>query len=148
MGVLWSRNYLSGVVPTQGQGAGFHSPTPVSHWLMALLWGSVNSRGTSCSLHTATPAQAAQGQTPEDCRKAGWLLEVKHTEAKGCACRNGNRAPRGIWSTHRVHPKHDLCPSRSASTMRTESSPSCLVSSAPAQCLHVWDSVNIRFTNK
>lgn len=33
--------------------------------------GKRKLQGTSCSLHTATPAQAAQGQTSEDCRKAG-----------------------------------------------------------------------------
>lgn len=82
--------------------------------------GKHKLQGTSCSLHTATPAQAAQGQNSEDRRKAEWLLEAKHAEVEGCTCRNGNRAPRGIWSTHSVHPKHDLCPWGSASTMRTE----------------------------
>lgn len=102
--------------------------------------GKRKLQGTSCSLHTA--AQAAQGQASEDRRKAGWLLEAKHTEAEGCICRNGNRAPRGIWSTHSVHHKNDLCARWRASTTRTESRSILSVSSAPARYLHMWSSVN------
>lgn len=107
MGELWSRNFIPGVVPIQGKRAELSFSNVHQSLAKGCLWE--NKLGHfQFSAYIGTPAQVSQGQNSEESAGAGSPLEAKHSEAEGGTCRNGNRDPRGTWSTYRAHHKNDL----------------------------------------